>query len=403
MHAPTGTLQDFTVPDPGSSTLRKVYSRAIGRLLRELRPLVRRHARGDVQEGLLSLGATLDALVPGNVGPVASLLRRPNVGALVRVLGAAPPGEAAGLALELGALLSLELAAMGLLSRDVSLPRGPARMLSLLSRVSVEVPEGSGALRFTNGRLTVGGGEGPATLDLARLEGHPWVKRPYREVSGDVVLALADNNPLAMIEAHPDKSGNAVDLGGKSEDEWVSALRGALEIIGRDLPEFRAEMDVTLSQLVPVGHDAEKHLSASYQEAIGTVYLTLHPDPMTMAEALIHEASHNKLNALFELDRVLENAHTPLFTSPVRPDPRPLHGVLLAVHAFVPVARLYERMIAREPPHPARERLIARFREIVRGNHEGTALLLEHARPTALGRGLFEELGKWDAHYAGGP
>src|SRR6185436_4142373 len=91
-------------------------------------------------------------------------------------------------------------------------------------------------------------------------------------------------------------------------------------------------------------YDDHKHLSASYQEAIGTIYLTLHPNLMTMAEAVIHEFSHNKLNALFELDELLENAYWPLYTSPVRPDPRPLHGVVLAVHAFQPVARLYERM-----------------------------------------------------------
>src|SRR6185503_20664745 len=91
-------------------------------------------------------------------------------------------------------------------------------------------------------------------------------------------------------------------------------------------------------------------LSASYQEAIGTIYMTLHPSLMTMTEALIHEFSHNKINALFEIDDVLENAWSPLYASPVRPDPRPLHGVLLAVHAFLPVARLYEALIqAREP------------------------------------------------------
>ena len=40
---------------------------------------------------------------------------------------------------------------------------------------------------------------------------------------------------------------------------------------------------------VPVGWDEQRHLSASYQEAIGTVYLSLHPNPLTLAEALIHE------------------------------------------------------------------------------------------------------------------
>src|SRR6185503_4671918 len=117
-------------------------------------------------------------------------------------------------------------------------------------------------------------------------------------------------------------------------------------------------------------------LSASYQEAIGTIYMTLHPSLMTMAEAVIHEFSHNKINALFELDDVLENAWAPLYTSPVRPDPRPLHGVLLAVHAFLPVARLYERMIEQGDPLAESSAFRGRYAAIRRINREGAELVL---------------------------
>ena len=109
-------------------------------------------------------------------------------------------------------------------------------------------------------------------------------------------------------------------------------------------------MRLLMQLLLPVGFDRERHLSASYAEAIGAAYLSLHPDGMTMAEALIHEFSHNKINALARLEPLLENGDGARFGSPLRPDPRPLHGVLLAVHAFVPVARLYERMIEAADP-----------------------------------------------------
>ena len=214
-----------------------------------------------------------------------------------------------------------------------------------------------------------------------------------------IVLALADNNPLAMHEAHPDKQGNALDLGGRPPSEWVAALREALHIVRSHLPDLRAEMDLYVQQIVPVGFFADKHLSASYREAIGTLYLSLHPSPMTMVEALVHEFQHNKLNALLESDDVLENAHEPLYRSPVRPDARPLHGVLLAVHAFVPVALLYERMIAagdaRASVAPHR-----RLREIARINREGTEVLRAHARPTPVGKALLDELFRWDQHFA---
>jgi HEXXH motif-containing protein len=120
---------------------------------------------------------------------------------------------------------------------------------------------------------------------------------------------------------------------------------------------------------------------------------------MTMTEAVIHEFSHNKINALFEIDDVLENAFSPLFKSPVRPDPRPLHGVLLAVHAFIPVARLYEAMREANDPLSRNPSFAARFAKIVEGNHEGMEVLRAHAVPTELGRGVLDELDRWDRHF----
>jgi HEXXH motif-containing protein len=215
-------------------------------------------------------------------------------------------------------------------------------------------------------------------------------------IEGSIVLALADNNPLAMQEVHPDKQGNALDLGGHPASEWADTLRTALRIVGAHLPDLRAEMDLYVQQIVPVGFYADKHLSASYREAIGTLYLSLHPNPLTMVEALVHEFQHNKLNALLESDRVLENGQEPLYRSPVRPDARPLHGVLLAVHAFVPVALLYQRMIAAGDARASDRRL----REIARINREGTDVLRAHAHPTPVGKALLDELFRWDRHFS---
>ena len=99
-------------------------------------------------------------------------------------------------------------------------------------------------------------------------------------------------------------------------------------------------------------------------------------------------------------DAVLENAFHPLYRSPVRPDPRPLHGVLLAVHAFLPVARLYERMIEDGAPGSDHPDFRRRYAQIIGKNREGAAVLLEHARPTPIGAGVLEEIRRWDAHFA---
>ncbi len=350
--------------------------------------------------------AALQRLVRGVVasmpGALASALRRPTVSGPLRCLASTTPAGREAVFVELCAQLAFDLALAGALPAPVRLVRHPARLLSIPARLALTIAPGTRALLFENGRLTARH-EGSATIvDLAAPVSAPAVTalRPYHALSGGVVLALADNNPLALVDAHPDKSGNAVDLGGHDVAAWVPALTAALARIERHLPDLRGEMDLFISQVVPVGWDAEKHLSASYQEAIGTVYLTLHPSQMTLTEALIHEHSHNKINALFTVDAVLENAFAPLYASPVRPDPRPLHGVLLAVHAFLPVARLYEHMIASGDPEASRDGFRARFAAIRAINREGAELVLREGRPTTVGRPLLDEIRRLDQHFA---
>ena len=217
-------------------------------------------------------------------------------------------------------------------------------------------------------------------------------ERAYHSVGNVTRLATIDHNPIATFEAHPNKSGNAVDLGERSEAEWVAMLDEAFALVERFLPETFAEMRLALAEVVPVGYDGERHLSASYREAIGTVYLTLHPNVMTMTEAVIHEFQHNKINVASYLVDFIENAFSPLYPSPIRPDPRPLWGILLAVHAFLPVAELYRRM--REAAHPfaSSPGFDARLSDIDLKNHEGMEMLRAHAQFTPAGRELFGDL-----------
>ncbi|MDQ3033768.1 MAG: HEXXH motif-containing putative peptide modification protein, partial [Myxococcota bacterium] len=209
----------------------------------------------------------------------------------------------------------------------------------------------------------------------------------FRALRPGIWLALADANPLALHEAHPDKQGNALSLGGHEEDEWARALDAALAIVERHLPGVIDELRALSTLLIPVGYEAEKHLSASYREYVGACYLTLHPDVRTMAEALVHEHQHNKANLASYHDALLENAQGTMVRSPVRPDLRPLWGVLLAVHAFVPVAELYRRMLA-----GGDAKVRARLADVVARNDEGLRTLREHAVPTRIGAAMLEEL-----------
>jgi HEXXH motif-containing protein len=389
--------RDLTIPDEGSTTARDVLSRSLRRLLGEWRATLRATpAAPDERDEVARYVALMDGVFAKSPALAASLARRPTVSTLVRCLrNALRSNDDArlrplGLSRALRAQVGFELALAGQLPGGLRVTRPPRRLLSLAARAAVTVPDG--AVTFRDGAIE---GEG-VRVDLAEEAN---LARPYVPVVGDMVLALEDNNPLAMHEAHPDKQGNAIDLGGRTADEWCDTLRRCLALVGEFLPTLRGEMDLFVQQLVPVGYDDHKHLSASYQEDVGTIYLTLHPNLMTMTEAVIHEFSHNKINALFELDELLENAYWPLYASPVRPDPRPLHGVVLAVHAFQPVARLYEAMIAAGHPWSRSPDFLRRYEQVKKVNRDGAAVVLGNGRPTAVGAGLFDEMRRWDEHF----
>lgn len=375
---------ELTIPGPGASVVRGLVSEGLGRLLRALPGLP---VPGELRAGHAALLQALQVGLRERPGAVWSALRRSTVGTLIRCARARPD-----LVIQLDATLAVELAVSGAPAPVVV--AAPSRVVSLGARRSFTL--GPGSLRCVAGAVH--------HRDPAGRERRVWSAEAgggepsHVELANGVALALVDDNPLAQVEAHPDKQGNALELGGQPVASWVAGLRAGLDLVGTHLPALREEIGALLQQVVPVGYDEARQVSASYQEAIGTVYLSLHPQARSTAEALIHECSHLKLYALLERGPLLENAFAPLYPSPVRPDPRPLHGVLLAVHAFLPVARLYERWLAREESPQLR----ARYREVVAGNREAAATLRAHARPTALGAGLLAEIDRWDRHFAGG-
>lgn len=203
-----------------------------------------------------------------------------------------------------------------------------------------------------------------------------------------VRLSTVDTNPLADIEAHPDKQGNAISLGGHGPGAWQAALREAFALIAQGVPTWAAELPHALRRIVPVGYHEQQHLSASYREAPGLAYMTLHPNRVTLAEAIVHETQHGKLNTLLQLDAVLENGRTTWTPSPVRPDLRPLEGVLLAVHAFVPVAAMHHGLAAAGHPLADDPWFQRRRAEVLAGNSRGMEILEEQGRWTPAGRRL---------------
>ncbi|MBI3180501.1 MAG: hypothetical protein HYZ27_12625, partial [Deltaproteobacteria bacterium] len=83
-----------------------------------------------------------------------------------------------------------------------------------------------------------------------------------------------------------------------------------------------------------------------------------------------------------------------------RPDLRPLHGVLLAVHAFQPVAELYAKMLEQGHPLSGNSSWRERFHKILQLDQQGAATVLAHAQPTPVGAPLFAEMRVLDERLA---
>ncbi len=371
----------------------------------------------------LTIGAELPGHLRNAHGQVATLVRRALEGEGRRSLLTCFAAPSVSTALRCAALrgeleaysgridtaselmlphLLFEMSLRGLIPRGESMlwVHGAPRLACVPLGCELVPPVSATGLRFSASHLAAVCGDeelGRVATDpgllLDSLQGSGFdVERSFHRVADVTHLATVDGNPIAAFEEHPDKAGNHIDFGGRPATEWIETLERSFALVARYLPgEFR-EMQLMLQQAVPVGYDDHKHLSASYREAVGTIYLTLHPGAMTMTEAVIHEFQHNKFNAAAYSINFLENAFWPLYKSPIRPDPRPLWGIVLAVHAFLPVADLYRRMRADDHELSRDPGFERRLSDIDLKNHEGMEMLRAHAEFTPAGRAFMGEL-----------
>lgn len=98
----------------------------------------------------------------------------------------------------------------------------------------------------------------------------------------------------------------------------------------------RTQVVVPLRQLS--GQDVSN--SSTSADLPGVVFLTLHNE-LQVIEALVHESAHQHLFMAETFGALVDPRHTALYKSPLRDDPRPLRGVLLAGHALAYIAAFY--------------------------------------------------------------
>ena len=168
--------------------------------------------------------------------------------------------------------------------------------------------------------------------------------------STDIKLTTIDNDPFNNIDAHPDHRANGWVLWwweAKKED-WLEVYEKTFLLLKKLDEWVYDELNQIIKKIIPLWTWKWLHNSASYKECVGHLYMWYTIDSfkpeLNNLEAIIHESSHNKLNLLLQFDPCVLNDKQEKYYSPFRPDARHIHGVFLAIHAFVPT--IYMLMVA---------------------------------------------------------
>jgi HEXXH motif-containing protein len=241
------------------------------------------------------------------------------------------------------------------------------------------------------------------------MDGRPLCRVPLEHLAagiGPVGIEVHDEARLAVVprsfvldggvEVLPDECCPELS-GRRTRHELRSSLplaaldaelRGAFEILDEVMPHAVPELLLLFRALLPIEMPNDNWNSASTGEAPLVLQLTFRQGswPFLLADSIVHETAHEKLDMALSLARLLDNDMEPRYHHPWRPDARPMVGVLLGAHAFLSVAQFYDRARRLRPDDDAVQHQCLQRREEVA---EAVATLKEHALFTPVGTRVF--------------
>lgn len=162
-------------------------------------------------------------------------------------------------------------------------------------------------------------------------------------------------------------------------------LSEGLDLVREALPELHGEIEAIIHQIVIVGSNPESTYQVdggSHFQLWGALFLNghFHADRIAVAEVLAHESAHSLLFAFCTEEALTNNDENTCYSSPLRPDPRPMDGIY---HATFVSARMHWAMTE-----------LARFGGLTEGERERALKSAEEDRLNFLsGYSVVEEHG----------
>lgn len=146
---------------------------------------------------------------------------------------------------------------------------------------------------------------------------------------------------------------------------WCELLDGAWAILVRQHGDYAAELAHVGPVIVPLS-PSRGLVASSSSSSFGAIIVATPDSAAALAETLVHELQHSKLNAVLDLVP-LEDGVPRLCYAPWRADPRPLPGLLHGIYAFMTVTEYWRRQRHADPDGVRAAFKFLYHREQVRG------------------------------------
>lgn len=206
----------------------------------------------------------------------------------------------------------------------------------MMPRLGLRIPTGGGAVRLRRsgpGTVLVTAGGGQTALDLADLP--PAFRLPKLPIAGEPSQLLQVGGEALFEPSFMDKLEPDTPVA----DKLAAMIADSLVMIRRADPSVADQMRSLIHFYEPLStpDPLTTHCSFSAPRLIGVIFVSEAYSVMKLAEAMVHEYHHNELYTLMEVDPLLDERPGESFYSPWRPDPRPMYGLIHAIHVFLGV------------------------------------------------------------------
>jgi hypothetical protein len=286
-----------------------------------------------------------------------------------------------------------------ILAKEVSSKRLPG-LLALLPRFVIAASIKDGWDLDLKVRMGAGG-RARIPADGRVLQGPPGHQLRVVVESGKLMNHTRVPRKVGGFEiVDGDASGGAIPrvepLSGGAVFPCYRTLQKSVQVLEQTSPEMLTEAVALSPVLIPIRTDSpEVSHSAGLQSVRGGIWLSFPPNPLVVAETIIHEASHVLFHLIEDADPTVEEPDAKRFTVPWRTDQRPLRAVLMGYHAWVRIFGFLAKVSEPTRQQPAQERM-AIIKEAL---DQAEPILAQAQGYTAMGRAVCGLLAERHAEY----